>query len=163
MLDQILGHRLRVTVYFGGLAVGLSLLSAGIEAGRLRLVGPLDPTAFAGYAAVALLAGVGLAFVAAYLNESLVAGWLVGAVPAAGRYGGAFLQGAAVDPAVWAIGTAGVGLAVGGVGYGLASEKHRRDAGSGSLPGGTPRVTSASLAGASIGIGIACLLSLSIV
>lgn len=163
MLDQFLGHRPRVTAYFGVLAVGLSLLAAGVEAARIRVVGSLDPSVFTGYAAVALLGAVILAFVAAFVNESLVAGWLVGTVPAAGRYGGTFLQGATVDLATAAYGTVGIGLVVGGLGYALASEKHRRDAGGGDIPGVTPRVTSAALAAASLAVGVACLLTLSTV
>lgn len=163
MLDQFLGHRPRVTVYFAGLAVALSLVSSGVEAGRLRLVGSLEPSAFTGYVAAALLAALVFATAASYLNESLMAGWFVAAVPAAGRYGGLYLRGNAVDPATAALGTAGVGLVVGGLGYALASEKHRRDAGSGDLPGVTPRATSASLAAASVSVGVACILVIPLV
>ena len=157
MLDQFVGHRPRVTAYFGLLAVGLSLLAAGLEAARLAVVGPLDPSTFAGYAAVGLSAGLAVSFLAAYVNESLVSGWLVGAVPAAGRVGGLALQDTAVgsEPAVY--GTAGVGFVVGGVGYGLAAEKLRRETVAADLQAATPRVTSTALALASVGLGLGCL------
>ena len=46
MLDQFVGHRPRVTAYFGLVAVGLSLLAAGIEAARNDTARPADrPTA----------------------------------------------------------------------------------------------------------------------
>lgn len=160
MLDQFLGHRPRVTAYFAVLSVGLSLLVAGVEAARLRLIGPLDPQIAVGYAAVGLLFGLGLAFVAAYVNESLVSGWLTGAVPAAGRYGARILEGSVGSLEPVAAGTAGVGLVVGGVGYALASEKHRREALSPDIPAVTPRVTTTSLAVASVAVGVACLLTL---
>lgn len=163
MLDQFLGHRPRVTAYFAVLAVGLALVSSGVEAGRLRLVGELEPSVFTGYVAVALLVALVLAFTAAYLNESLVAGWLVGAVPAASHYGGTYLRGGGVDPAVAALGTVGTGLVVGGLGYALAAEKHRLEAGSGDMAGVTPRATFGSLAAASIAVGVACLLAVPIV
>lgn len=157
MLDQFLGHRPRVTAYFAVLAVGLSLLLTGVEATRLRLVGPGSPTTFAGYAAVGLLVGLVLAFVAAYVNQSLVAGWLTGSVPAGGWYGARLLEGSVGSLETAAIATAGVGLVVGGVGYGLAAEKHRREAITPDIPAVTPRVTTASLAAASVTIGGGCI------
>ena len=157
MLDQFVGHRPRVTVYFGLLAAGLSLLAAGLEAARLAVVGPLDPSASAGYAAVGLSAGLAMSFLAAYINESLVSGWLVGAVPAAGRFGGLTLQGTAVGPEAAAYGTAGVGFVLGGVSYGFAAEKLRRETVAADLHAATPRVTSTALALSSVGLGIACL------
>jgi hypothetical protein len=157
MLGQFVGHRPRVTVYFGLLAAGLSLIAAGLEAARLAVVGPLDPSASAGYAAVGLSAGLAMSFLAAYVNESLVSGWLVGAVPAAGRVGGLTLQGTAVGSAAALYGTAGVGFVVGGVSYGLAAEKLRRETVAADLQAATPRVTSTALALASVGLGIACL------
>lgn len=159
MLDQFVGHRPRVTAYFGVLAVGLSLLAAGVEAARLRAIGPLEPSAFLGYAAAGLLCGLVLAFAAAYLNESLLSGWLLGGVPVAGRVGGTYLQGSNADPVGSALLTAGAALVVGGVGYAAAAEKHRRDAGGGAAPGLTPRLTVTALAGASIAVGVAGILS----
>ncbi len=161
MLDQFLGHRPRVTAYFAVLAVGLSMLVAGVEAARLRLVGPLDPSTFAGYAAVGVVLGLAVAFIAAYVNRSLVAGWLTGAVPAAGRYGAMLLEGSAGSLDGIAVGTAGVGLVVGGVGYALAAEKHRRQAITTDVPGVTPRTTTTSLAVASVAVGGACLVVIS--
>ena len=157
MLGQFVGHRPRVTVYFGLLAAGLSLIATGLEAARLAIVGPLDPSASAGYAAVGLSSGLAMSFLAAYVNESLVSGWLVGAVPAAGRVGGLTLQGTAVGPEAAAYGTAGVGFVLGGVSYGLAAEKLRRETVAADLQAATPRVTSTALALASVGLGIACL------
>jgi len=159
MLDQFLGHRPRVTAYFAVLAVGLSMLITGVEAARLRLIGPLDPPTALGYATVGVLFGLVLAFVAAYVNESLVSGWFTGAVPAAGRYGGRLIVGSIerLEPVAAAI--AGVGLIVGGVGYALAAEKHRREATTPDIPAVTPRVTTTALAVASVAVGVACLLT----
>ena len=157
MLDQFVGHRPRVTAYFGLLAVGLSLLAAGLEAARLAVMGPLNPSTFAGYAAVGLSSGLAVSFLAAYVNGSLVSGWLVGAVPAAGRVGGLTLQGAPVGSAAAVYGTAGVGFVVGGIGYWLAAEKLRRETVAADLQAATPRVTSTALALSSVGLGLACL------
>lgn len=157
MLDQFLGHRPRVTVYFAVLSIGLSLLLTGIEATRLRLVGPVDGTTFLGYVGLGLCFGLGLAFVAAYVNQSLVAGWVTGAVPAGAWFGARLLEGSAGPTETAAIATAGVGLVVGGVGYGLAAEKHRREAIAPNVSAVTPRVTTASLAAASITIGFGCI------
>jgi len=157
MLEQVLGHRPRVTAYFGGLGAGLSLVAAGIEAVRLNVAGPVGQSAVTAYAAVGLLFGLVLAFVAAYVNGSLVSGWLVGAVPAAGRVGGLALQGADPRLATAISGTAGVGLVLGGVGYGLAAEKLRRDTVGADLVTAVPRVTSTALAAASIGFGLGSL------
>ena len=41
LLGRVVGRRSRITAYFGGLALGLSLLVAGFDAARIRLVGPL--------------------------------------------------------------------------------------------------------------------------
>lgn len=157
MLDQFLGPRPRLTAYFGVLAIGLSLLAVGAEATRLRVIGTLSQSAFTGYAAVALLGGFALAFTVAYFNASLVAGWLAGAVPAAGRYGALLLEG--TDPGVTssAVGTLGVGLVLGSVGYVLATEKHRRDALAQDISAVPPRASSVALAVAAIGVGLACL------
>jgi len=157
MLEQVLGLRPRVTAYFGGLAAGLSLVAAGIEAVRLNVVGPVGGSAGIAYAAVWLLFGLGVAFAAAHVNASLVSGWLVGAVPAAGRVGGLALSGADPGLATVISGTAGVGMVVGGIGYGLAAEKLRRDTVGADLATAIPRVTSTALAGASIAVGLACL------
>jgi hypothetical protein len=158
MLDQFLGHRPGVTVYFGVLAIGLALVASGIEAARLAVVGPLAQSTFAGYAAVGLSAGLVLSFVVASVNGSLVAGWLVGAIPAAGRVGGLALSGADVGLPAAVPGTAGVGFVLGGVGYGLAAEKLRRDTIAADRVAGSHRVTTTALAVASIRFGLACLI-----
>jgi hypothetical protein len=157
MREHLLGRRPRFTAYVAGLAVGLSLLAVGVEAARVRLVGPLSPAVFAGYAGIGLLGGLLLAYVVAYLNGSLVAAWTTGTIPAAGRLGARVIEGSVPDVFAGAVGTAGVGFLVGGLGFLAATEKHRRDARTAELPPPPSQASSLGLVVASLVVGAGCL------
>ena len=134
MRDHLLGRSPRFTGYFCGLAVGLALLAVGLEAARLRFVGPLSTVTLAGYAAFGILAGLVAAFVAGYLNGGIIASWVGGAVPALGRYGAVFLEGTIESTVASAAGAVGFALLVGAAGFVVATEKHRHDSRSADLP-----------------------------
>lgn len=157
MLQGLLGRRPRLTAYFGVLAAGLTLLVVGVEATRIRLFGSFGQAASIGYAGVGVLGGVILAFVVGYLSGSLIAGWFVGSVPAAGRYGARYLVGTAADPVTGLLGIAGVGLVLGATGFTVAMEKHRRDSLPPDAPASLPRLTTFGLSGASMLAGLGCL------
>lgn len=149
MRDHLLGRSPRFTVYFCGLAVGLALLAVGLEAARLRFVGPLSTVTLAGYAAFGILAGLVAAFVAGYLNGGIIASWVGGAVPALGRHGAVFLEGTIESTVASAAGAVGFALVVGAAGFVGATEKHRRDSQSADLPPPPPRLSVAVLVVAS--------------
>ena len=133
MRQHLLGRTPRLTLYFCGLAVGLSLLVAGIEAARLSVGGG---TPGFGWPAVAAgtAGGLVLAFVAGYLNGGLLASWACGLVPTAGRLGVPLAEGTWLDVAVTLVGSAGYGVLLGAAGFVVAVEKHRRDARTADLP-----------------------------
>lgn len=133
MREHFVGRTPRLTAYFSGIGLGLALLVAGIEATRVDLV-ELSGAWFVGYAVVGALGGVGLAFVAGYLNGSIVASWTMGAVPAAGLLGEPLASGTTGGLAPALLGAVATGVLLGTVGFVLAVVKHRRDSLTADLP-----------------------------
>lgn len=134
MREHLAGRTPRLTAYFCGIAVGLALLVAGLEAARTLVVGEISGTAAVAYGAVGVLGGLLLSFVVGYLNGSILASWTAGTVPAAGRLGDPLIAGSlgAVGRAI--AGSIGIGVLIGTVGFVVAVEKHRRDAVHAALP-----------------------------
>lgn len=154
MREHFAGRTPRLTAYFCGIAVGLALLVAGLEAARILAVGPLSETAVAVYGTVGVVGGLLLSFVVGYLNGSILASWVVGAVPAAARLGGPLVDGSlgAIGRAV--VGSLGVGVLIGTAGFVVAVEKHRHDAVDADLPAPPARADLAVLVGISVVLGV---------
>lgn len=153
MREHLAGRTPRLTAYFCGIAVGLALLVAGLEAARLLVVGPLSGTAVAAFGTVGVAGGLLLAFVVGYLNGSILASWVAGAVPAAARLGGPLVDGSLDAIGRAAVGSLGVGVLIGTVGFVVAVEKHRRDAVDADLPAPPSRTDLAVLVGLSALVG----------
>jgi hypothetical protein len=134
MREHLLGRTPRLTVYFCGIAIGLALLVAGLEATRIAFGSEFSATIYTIYAAIGLLGGFLLAFVASYLNGSILASWAAGTVPVAGRLGPVLVDGSLREIGVSTLGIVGSGVLLGAVGFAVAVEKHRRDARSADLP-----------------------------
>lgn len=134
MREHLLGRTPRLTGYFCGIAVGLALLVAGLEAARTVFGSEFSATVFTVYAAVGVLGGLLLSFVAGYLNGSVLASWTAGMVPLAGRVGPVLVEGSLREVGLSAVGAAGAGVLLGSVGFAVAVEKHRRDAKTADLP-----------------------------
>lgn len=134
MREGFLGRSPRLTGYFCGIALGLALLVSGLEAARLLIVGELSTTGAFGFAAIGIIGGLALSFAVGYLNGGVLASWMAGFVPAAGRVGGPLAEGTLQDIAVAAIGAGGYGVLLGAFGFALAVEKHRHDAATADLP-----------------------------
>lgn len=134
MREHIVGRSRRLTAYFCGIALGLACLVAGLEAARIQYLGDLSEAAIYGYAAIGLLGGLALSFVAGYLNGSILASWAGGFVPAAARVGPPLADGALSGAAVTLVGAAGSAVLLGTIGFVAAVEKHRHDSRSADLP-----------------------------
>jgi hypothetical protein len=134
MREHIVGRSRRLTAYFCGIALGLALLVAGLEAARVRYLGDPGSAALYGYAAIGLLGGLAFSFVAGYLNGSILASWAGGFVPVAARVGPPLADGALRDAAAALVGAAGGGVLLGTVGFVAAVEKHRHDSRTAELP-----------------------------
>jgi hypothetical protein len=155
MREHLAGRTPRLTAYFCGIALGLALLVAGMEAARVLLVGELPTTVSLGVAAVGVLGGLLLSYVAGYLNGSLVASWAGGTVPAAGRLGAPLVDGRLREIVLAVVGAAGAGVLLGTVGFVVAVEKHRHDARTADLPEPATRVELLELVAVSILVGVA--------
>jgi hypothetical protein len=153
MRAHLVGRTPRLTAYFCGIALGLALLVAGLEAARVFVVGEVSTTAFIAYASLGVLGGLLLSYVAGYLNGSLLASWAGGFVPAAGRVGPPLAGGSLREVGVAALGSLGVGVLLGTVGFVAAVEKHRHDARSADLPAPASRLELLALATASAVLG----------
>lgn len=134
MREHIVGRSRRLTAYFCGIALGLAFLVAGVEAARVQYLGTLGGAALYGYAAVGLLGGLVLSFVAGYLNGSILASWAGGFVPTAARVGPPLVDGTLSDAATILVGSAGGAVLLGTVGFVAAVEKHRHDSRTAELP-----------------------------
>jgi hypothetical protein len=134
MREHIVGRSRRLTGYFCGIALGLAFLVAGLEAARVTFLGDLGGAALFGYAAIGLLGGLALSFVAGYLNGGILASWAGGLVPAAARVGPPLADGALREAAVTLLGATGGAVLLGTVGFVVAVEKHRHDSRSADLP-----------------------------
>lgn len=133
MREHFVGRSPRLTAYFCGITLGLALLVAGVEAVRIGRV-ELSGASYAAYLLAGAFGGVLLAFVAGYLNGSLLASWMAGVVPAAGVLGDPLAAGS-LPTLPRALATAlAIGVLVGTAGFVLAVEKHRRDARRTDLP-----------------------------
>ena len=154
MREHLVGRTPRLTAYFCGIALGLALLVAGLEATRLLLVGELSGTASTALALVGVLGGVLLSFVAGYLNGSLPASWAAGFVPVAGRLGAPLIDGTLRELGLALVGTVGVGVLLGTVGFVLAVEKHRYDARTAELPDPATRTELLELVAGSVLLGL---------
>lgn len=153
MREHLLGRTPRLTVYFCGIAVGLALLVAGLEATRVLFGSQFSTTVFTVYAAVGVLGGLLLAFVAGYLNGGVLASWAAGTVPLAGRVGPVLVEGSLREVGVSALGALGGGVLLGAVGFAVAVEKHRRDAQTADLPDPPSRTDLLGLVVASAAVG----------
>lgn len=153
MREHLAGRSPRLTAYFCGIALGLALLVAGLEAARLFIGGGVSSTVYLAVAGVGLLGGLLLSFVAGYLNGSLLASWIAGFVPAAGRLGPPLVDGTLREIGLALVGALGVGVLLGTVGYVVAVEKHRYDARTADLPAPPPRVALLGLVGISVVLG----------
>lgn len=153
MRDHLAGRTARLTAYFCGIAIGLALLVAGLEAVRILVVGDLSATAGAVYAVAGLAGGLLLSFVVGYLNGSILASWLAGAVPVAARLGDPLVEGSLAEVARALVGSAGVGVLLGTVGFAAAVEKHRRDVVGADLPEPPTRLELTVLVAASATLG----------
>lgn len=153
MREHLAGRTPRLTGYFCGIAVGLALLVAGLEAARILVVGGLSGTTVAVYGAVGVVGGLLLSFVVGYLNGSILASWVAGIVPAAARLGGPLVDGSlgAIGRAL--VGAVGVGVLIGSIGFVVAVEKHRRDAVDADLPAPPARADLAVIVGFSAVLG----------
>lgn len=154
MREHLVGRTPRLTAYFSGIALGLALLVAGLEATRVLLVGELSATVSLGVAVLAVLGGILLSYVAGYLNGSLLASWAGGAVPAAGRVGAPLVDGTLREVGLALVGSLGAGVLLGTVGFAVAVEKHRRDARTADLPDPASRIELLQLGGVSVLVGV---------
>lgn len=145
MREHLAGRTPRLTAYFCGIAAGLALLVAGLEAARILVVGELSVTAAAVYGAVGVLGGLLLSFVVGYLNGSILASWAAGSVPAAGRLGTPLVEGSLGGVGKSIAGALGIGVLIGTIGFVVAVEKHRRDAVRADLPDPPARADLAAL------------------
>lgn len=153
MREHLAGRSPRLTAYFCGIALSLALLVAGLEAARLFVVGEVSGTVYLALAAVGLLGGLLLSFVAGYLNGSLLASWIVGFVPAAGRVGPLLVDGTLREVGLAVAGALGTGVLLGTAGYVVAVEKHRYDARTADLPTPPSRVELLELVAISVVLG----------
>jgi len=153
MREHLVGRTRRLTGYFCGIALGLALLVAGLEATRIFVVGEVSQTVRVAYGAVAALGGLLLSFVAGYLNGSLLASWAAGFVPAAGWTAPALVEGTLREVGLAAVGAVGIGALLGTVGFVAAVEKHRRDARTADLPPPASRTDLAALVALSAVVG----------
>lgn len=126
MREHLVGRTPRLTQYFVGIGVGLGFLGAGVEASRILRV-PLAGLGYAVYAAIGVLGGVVCAFVAGYLNGSLVGSWAMGLLAAGGRLGPPLATGeyGALPGAL--LSALGIAVLVGTLGFAVAVVKHQRD------------------------------------
>lgn len=157
MREHLLGRTPRLTGYFCGIAVGLALLVAGLEATRTVFGSEFSPTMFTVYAAVGVLGGFLLAFVAGYLNGSVLGSWAAGTVPLAGRVGPVLVDGSIRDITLSALGAVGGGVLLGAVGFAIAVEKHRRDAETANLPDPPSRIDLLGILAGSTAFGVGLL------
>lgn len=134
MHEHLAGRTPRFTAYFCGIAVGLALLVAGLEAARILVFGPLSGSMVAVYGAVGVLGGLLLSFVVGYLNGSILASWLAGSVPVAARFGAPLVEGTLRGIEGTIASSLGIGVLIGTAGFVVAVEKHRRDAVGADLP-----------------------------
>lgn len=155
MREHLLGRTPRLTAYFCGIAAGLAMLVAGLEASRLLLVGALSGTVATAVTIIGVLGAILLSFVAGYLNGSLPASWASGFVPAAGRLGAPLVDGSLRELGVSLLGALGVGVLLGTVGFVLAVEKHRYDARTADLPDPATRFELLGLVAVSVLVGVA--------
>jgi hypothetical protein len=153
MREHIVGRTPRLTAYFCGIALGLALLVAGLEAARFFVLGEVSTTAFLAYASLGVLVGLLLSYVSGYLNGSLLASWAGGFVPAAGRIGPPLADGSLREVGVAALGSLGLGVLLGTVGFVAAIEKHRHDARSADLPAPASRFELLALVAAAAFLG----------
>lgn len=153
MREHLTGRSPRLTAYFCGIALGLTLLVAGLEAARLLIVGEVSGTVYLAVAGVGLLGGLLLSFVAGYLNGSLLASWIAGFVPAAGRLGSPLVDGTLREIGLALVGSLGAGVLLGTVGYVVAVEKHRYDARTADLPSPPSRFNLLGLVALSVVLG----------
>jgi hypothetical protein len=157
MRKHVVGRTPRLTVYVCGLALGLALLVAGLEAARTLVVGDLSPTVYRLLAGVGLLGGLLLSYVAGYLSGSLPASWLAGFVPAAGLAGEPLAGGSFREVGLAFVGALGVGVLLGTLGFVVATEKHRYDARSADLPKPASRLELLGLVAVSAVLGTSLL------
>lgn len=153
MREHIVGRSPRLTAYFCGIALGLALLVAGLEATRIFVVGDISGTVYLVFAGVGILGGLLLSFVAGYLNGSLLTSWIAGFVPVAGRAGTAIADGSLREIGLAFVGSFGVGVLLGTVGFVVAVEKHRHDARSAELPTPASRFELLELVAVSVVVG----------
>lgn len=161
MREHLLGRTPRLTAYFVGLSLGLTLLAIGIDQLRTVAVGELRWPVSLLYPAIAIGIGVLLAFVFGYLNGGILASWAGGTVSAAGRVGGHLIDGSWHLLAVESVGVLGIGVLVGAFGFALAVEKHRLDRRAADLPDPPSRPELFGLLAVSILVG-GSLLSVSV-
>lgn len=128
------GRTPRLTGYACGLSLGLALLAVGVDGARTAVVGDLSRLSALFYVGLAVVVGILLSFVIGYLNGGLLGSWAFGTVPAAGRLSGALIDGSIRNVAIEAVGTLGIGVCLGVVGFTLAVEKHRSDEKTTDLP-----------------------------
>ena len=153
MREHLVGRSPRLTAYFCGIALGLALLVAGLEAVRVHAVGAVSTTAFLALASLGVVGGLLLSYVAGYLNGSLLASWAGGFVPAAGRVGPLLADGSLREVGLAVLGALGVGVLLGTVGFVAAVEKHRHDARSADLPAPASRLELLELVTVSVVVG----------
>lgn len=154
MREHLVGRTPRLSAYFVGIALGLALLVAGLEATRILLLGELSGPVSLTIGLVGVLGGVLLAFVAGYLNGSLLTSWIAGFVPAAGRLGAPLVEGTLRELVLALVGALGVGVLLGTVGFVLAVEKHRHDARTADLPDPASRSELLGLVAVSVLVGV---------
>ncbi|MES3517942.1 MAG: hypothetical protein PPP58_09790 [Natronomonas sp.] len=155
----LLGRTPRLSGYACGLAVGLGCLVAGTEAARLTLFGSFSSSIGLGYALFGAAVGITLAAVVGYLNGGLLACVAAGFVPATARFGEVLASGTLGDIPETLLSVVAVGSILGGVGFALGVEKHRRDALDADLPDPPPRTAVVVAVVGSVGAGAAVLLA----
>lgn len=134
MREHLVGRTPRLTAYFCGITLGLAFLVAGIEAIRIRFLGDIGGPILYGVIALGVIGGFLLAFVAGYLNGGILASWTAGFVPVAARVGPDVADGTLRDIAVTTMGSFGLGVLLGTIGFVVAVEKHRYDSRTAELP-----------------------------
>lgn len=154
MREHFVGRTPRLTAYFCGIALGLALLVAGLEATRILVVGEIGRTLTVALAAVGVLGGLLLSYVAGYLNGSLLASWTAGFVPIAGRAGAPIADGTLREIAIALVSAFGAGVLLGTIGFVIAVEKHRVDARTADLPTPPSRIELLELVVVSVIVGV---------
>lgn len=154
MREHLVGRSPRLTAYFCGIALGLACLVAGLEATRVLVVGDIGGTLALALAAIGVLGGLLLSYVAGYLNGGLLASWMAGFVPATARAGAPIADGTLREIGIAIVGAVGIGVLLGTLGFVVAVEKHRVDARSADLPTPASRVELLELVVVSVVVGV---------